>query len=146
MKPMSLSPVLIVKYISQDRTLTNVKPVMSLASSLHKAGLVWFFQQLLGERHEPCMFHQAPSLRHLSSQCFASFLSRHFQSLGEWGVTLSQSSSQIPDTLSQLLSGWHAVNLVMNNTQKVFRYWCNRCLYPLSFYLHVCMFALMFIL
>lgn len=81
------------------------KPVMSLAGGLHKAGLVRFLQQFLGERHEPCMFHQSPSLRHLCSQRLTTFLPRHLQGLGEGGVALGQSRSQISDALSQLLSG-----------------------------------------
>lgn len=89
---------------------------MSLARRLHKAGLVCFFQQLLSERHEARVLHQAPSLRHLSSQRLASFLPRRLQSLGERGVALRQSSRQIPDALSQLLPGRHTVYLVMNPT------------------------------
>lgn len=91
---------------------------MCLASCLHKAGLVCLFEQLLCERHEACVFHQAPSLGHLRSQCLTSFLPRRLQSLGERGMALSQSSRQIPDALSQLLSGGHAVYLVVNNTDK----------------------------
>lgn len=89
---------------------------MGLASSLHKAGLVCFFQQLLCKRHEPCVFHQGPSFCHLSSQRLATFVSRRLQSLGEGSVALGQSGRQIPDALSQLLSGRHAVYLEMNNT------------------------------
>lgn len=89
---------------------------MSLASRLHKAGLVCFFKQLLSERHEARVLHQAPSLRHLSSQRFASFLPRRLQSLRERSVALGQSSRQIPDALSQLLPGRHTVYLVMNPT------------------------------
>lgn len=91
---------------------------MSLASSLHKAGLVCFLQQLLCERHEARVLHQAPSLCHLSSQCLTSFLPRRLQSLGERSMALGQSSRQIPDALSQLLSGRHAVYLVTNNTRE----------------------------
>uniref|UniRef100_A0A669CCQ9 Protein S100 n=1 Tax=Oreochromis niloticus TaxID=8128 RepID=A0A669CCQ9_ORENI len=54
---------------------------MSLARSLHKTGLICFFQQFLRERHEPSVFQQATSLRHLSSQCLASFLLCPLQSL-----------------------------------------------------------------
>lgn len=91
---------------------------MSLAGSLHKAGLVCFFQQLLGERHEARVLHHAPSLCHLSSQCLTSLLPRRLHSLGERGVAFGQSSRQIPDALSQLLSGRDAVYLAMNNTDK----------------------------
>lgn len=85
---------------------------MSLARSLHKTGLICFFQQFLRVRHEPSVLQQATSLRHLSSQCLASFLPCPLQSLGERSVTLGESGRQIPDALSQLLSGRHAVYLV----------------------------------
>lgn len=78
---------------------------MSLASCLHEAGLVGFFQQFLGERHQPRVFHQAASLCYLGRQRLASFLSRQLQRLSERSVTLGQSGGQIPDALSQLLSG-----------------------------------------
>lgn len=91
---------------------------MSLASSLHKAGLVCLFQQLLGKRHEARVFHQASSLRHLSRQRLSSFLARRLQGLGERAVALGQSGRQIPDALSQLLSGRHTVYLVMNKTDR----------------------------
>lgn len=84
---------------------------MGEASGLHKAGLVRFLQQLLRERHEPCVLHQAPPLRHLRRQRFASFLPCRFQGLGERGVALCQRRRQIPDALSQLLSGRDAVHL-----------------------------------
>lgn len=93
---------------------------MSLARSLHEARLVRFFQQLLGERHEPRVFHQATSLRHLSSQRLPSLLPRRLQSLGERSVALGQGGRQIPDALGQLLSGRHAVYLVVSNTTNKF--------------------------
>lgn len=92
------------------------KPVMSLASSLHKAGLVCLFQKLLGERHESGVFQQTPSLCHLSRQRLASLLPRRLQSLGERSVTFGQRGRQIPDALSQLLPGRHAVHLAISNT------------------------------
>lgn len=87
---------------------------MGEASSLHKAGLVCFLQQLLCERHEAGVLHQAPPLGHLSSQCLASFLPRRLQSLGEGGMALGQRRCQIPDALSQLLPGRDAVYLQGN--------------------------------
>jgi len=84
---------------------------VGLASSLHEAGLVRLFQQLLGERHEPRVLHEAASLRHLSGQRLAALLARRLQSLGVRGVALGQRGRQVPDALSQLLSGGHAVDL-----------------------------------
>lgn len=89
---------------------------MILASSLHKARLVCFLQQLLGKGHEPRMFHQPPPLRHLSGQRLASLLPGPLQGLGEGSVALGQGGRQIPNALSQLLSGGHTVHLVMSNT------------------------------
>lgn len=80
-------------------------------SGLHEAGLVRLLQQLLGERHEAGVLHQAPPLRHLRRQRFPSFLPRRLQGLGEGGVALGQRRRQIPDALSQLLSGRDAVHL-----------------------------------
>lgn len=87
------------------------RPVVGEASGLHEAGLVRFLQQLLRERHEAGVLHQAPPLRHLRRQRFASFLPRRLQGLGEGGVALCQRRRQIPDALSQLLSGGDAVHL-----------------------------------
>lgn len=84
---------------------------MDLTGSLHEAGLVCFFQQLLRERHQARVLHQTASLRHLSSQRLAALLPRHLQGLGERGVALRQRRRQIPDALSQLLPGGHTVHL-----------------------------------
>lgn len=88
---------------------------MNLAGSLHEAGLVGLFQQLLRERHEARVLHQAAPLRHLSGQRLAAFLPRHLQGLGERGVPLRQRRRQVPDALGQLLSGGHAVHLVISH-------------------------------
>lgn len=84
---------------------------MNVASSLHEAGLVRLLQQLLRERQQAGVLHQAASLRHLSSQRLAALLPRHLQGLGERGVALRQRRREVPDALSQLLSGRHAVHL-----------------------------------
>lgn len=80
-------------------------PVVGEASGLNKAGLVRFLQQLLRERHEACVLHHAPPLRHLRRQRLPSFLPRRLQGLGEGGMALGQRRRQISDALSQLLSG-----------------------------------------
>lgn len=84
---------------------------MGEASGLHKARLVRFLQQLLRERHEARVLHQAPPLRHLRRQRLAPFLPSRLQGLGEGGVALRQRRRQISDALRQLLSGGDAVHL-----------------------------------
>lgn len=84
---------------------------MNVASGLHEAGLVRFLQQLLRERHQAGVFHQAASLRHLGRQRLAALLPRGLQGLGERRVAPGQGGGQVPDALGQLLPGRHAVHL-----------------------------------
>lgn len=140
---------------SDTRAKQKRKPVVCLASGLHEAGLVCLSQQLLCESHEPRMFHQAASLRHLSRQRLAAFLPRRLQGLGERGVTLGESGRQVPDALGQLLSGRHAVHLVAQtreeftelkwlhkfkyNQVQILKDWmqCKKCNTPARKYKHV---------
>lgn len=84
---------------------------MGEACGLHEARLVRFLQQLLRERHEAGVLHQAPPLRHLRRQRLAPFLPSRLQGLGEGGVAFCQRRRQISDALGQLLAGGDAVHL-----------------------------------
>ena len=96
------------------------EPVVNVAGSLHKAGLVRFLQQLLCEGHQARVLHQTAPLCHLGSQRLAAPLPRGLQGLGERSVALGQRGRQVPDALGQLLSGGHAVHLRIGDRAKRF--------------------------